>query len=238
MKIAKKVLAVVMAVAMIAALSAMAFAADGDTKLELKPGEVKDGVITVELVAKNAEGLKTVDATIKYPSDVLSVKGKVLNGPFVGAYDKIGESVSAAHNPAFSANEIKCGVAIAESILSNDAYKTAVADNDVADAVELDTAELVICTVKFTVKDGATADSVKFELTDNTTKTVVDTKEVALKTAPVETQPVVVATTEAATKASNPPTGDKTTGDNMALAAAAGVVVLAGAAFIISKKRK
>ncbi len=35
-----------------------------------------------------------------------------------------------------------------------------------------------------------------------------------------------------------PNTGDKPTGDNMALAAAAGIVALAGAAFVISKKRK
>ena len=69
MKIAKKVLAVVMAIAMIGCLTAMAFAATGSIKLV--PGEVKDGKLKVAIVAEKCAGLTSADLVIEYDTAVL-----------------------------------------------------------------------------------------------------------------------------------------------------------------------
>jgi len=72
MKLAKKVLAAVMAIAMIAGLSAMAFAAAPTVSFEF--GEVKDGQVKMNVYFDNSVGLKSWDIAINYDADVLTFK--------------------------------------------------------------------------------------------------------------------------------------------------------------------
>ena len=245
MKIAKKVLAVVMAVAMIAALSAMAFAADATPGINAELGTSKKGepIITVDVVAKNAEGLQTFDGKLVYDTNVLAIKGNIKQGAIFGAYPDVFGATNGANTPVIDGEKepgnVVFGIMFAQQIYSNDKYNAAIEDNELENMPAIDTASVVMGTVTFLIKDtNASSTALKF--------TTIDGKELASVNVTLKEEekpaekPVEVATTavEADTKASNPPTGDKTTGDNMALAAAAGVVVLAGAAFIISKKRK
>ena len=282
MKIAKKVLALVMAVAMIASLSAMAFAADGTT-LKLVAEKTAKGY-TVTLVAENAEGLKTVDGTLTYDAAVLKAPKKANNGAFIGAYDEIGESINTAYN-FDNAGEIIVGIAIANYIYSDADYAKLVEEFEVEDPAEITTDSVELCSFNFTVLD-ENAKDVKITYTDKNTgvatsvvlnETVVEPETTTAPVAPTDpnapTEPVAPTkpdkaddddkkTTDAVTpdeskgdkgdKADGDdvtgnavPTdvnkntnGNKTTGDNMALAAAASVVVLAGAAFVFTKKRK
>ncbi len=245
MKIAKKVLAVIMAVAMIAALSAIAFAADG-ASLVLETAGLEDDTIAVTIVAKNGAGLETIDVNIKYDNTALTVKKAVTYGEFKDAYEKqFGETVLAAANTAIAADAVKVNVGFQEHLYSNDEYAALVKDYEVENAIAVDAAKVEIATVKFAVKEGTKAENVTFELIDNATGEKINTLTVTLvaPTDPVAptkeetTTKKVEPTTEKVTE-KNANTGDQKTGDNMALAAAAGVVVLAGAAFIISKKRK
>ncbi len=284
MKIAKKVLALVMAVAMIASLSAMAFAADGTT-LKLVAEKTAKGY-TVTLVAENAEGLKTVDGTLTYDAAVLQAPKKVSDGAFIDAYKEIGESCSSQYN-LNTAGEVIIGIAIAEEIYSDAKYADMVKEFAVEDAATITTDSLELCSLKFTVLD-ADAKDVKITYTDKNTgaevsvvlnETVVEPETTTAPVAPTDpnapTEPVAPTepdsnkaddddkkTTDVVTpddskgdkgdKADGDdvtgnavPTdvnkntnGNKTTGDNMALAAAVSVVVLAGAAFVFTKKRK
>jgi LPXTG-motif cell wall-anchored protein len=262
MKIAKKVLALVMALAMVFALSAMAFA--DETTFVLSSADNGSGVYSVTLSAKNAEGLKTVDGIIKYDADVLEIKGAVTTGEFATAYGEIGESVMPLYNTT-EAGKVDVGIAVANKILPDTEYKKLAEENDVTTNVT--TANIALCTVKFTVKD-STAKSATVTYTDNDTGATIQT---VIKfnassssdkgvTPPTAAESKAEAAAEAATKtaskaaanndsaaATNSATpissgtsssGNKSTGDNMALAIAAGVVVLAGAAFIFTKKRK
>lgn len=238
MKIAKKVLAVVMAVAMIAALSAMAFAADSKATVALTAGEPEDGVVSVTVSLKDAEGFKSGDATLTFDPTVLefvpaSKKSDATPCKEFTALGSAGNNSMVQPNSKEAANgKLILGILVADQL------------SDLADwGVEGDVNNFGVCVLKFKVLKADVEASIavegKMEVGDDANVTFSNTYVIAKASAPVETQPVEVATTvEADTKASNPPTGDKTTGDNMALAAAAGVVVLAGAAFIISKKRK
>ena len=296
MKIAKKVLALVMAVAMIASLSAMVFAADGTT-LKLVAEKTAKGY-TVTLVAENAEGLKTVDGTLTYDATVLQAPKKVSDGAFIDAYKEIGESCSSQYN-LNTAGEVIIGIAIANEIYSDAKYADMVEEFEVEDAASITTDSLELCSLKFTVLD-ADAKDVKITYTDKNTgavasvvlnETVVEPETTTAPVAPTDpnapTEPVAptepssptepVAPTEPSSEKADDddkkatdvvtpddnkggkgdkadgddvtgnavPTdvnkntnGNKTTGDNMALAAAASVVVLAGAAFVFTKKRK
>ena len=284
MKIAKKVLALVMAVAMIASLSAMAFAADGTT-LKLVAEKTAKGY-TVTLVAENAEGLKTVDGTLTYDATVLQAPKKVSDGAFIDAYKEIGESCSSQYN-LNTAGEVIIGIAIANEIYSDAKYADMVEEFEVEDAASITTDSLELCSLKFTVLD-ADAKDVKITYTDKNTgavasvvlnETVVEPETTTAPVAPTDpnapTEPVAPTepssekaddddkkATDVVTPDDNKggkgdkadgddvtgnavPTdvnkntnGNKTTGDNMALAAAASVVVLAGAAFVFTKKRK
>lgn len=239
MKIAKKVLAVVMAVAMIAALSAMAFAADSKATVALTAGEPEDGIVSVTVSLKDAEGFKSGDATLTFDPTVLefvpaSKKSDATPCKEFTALGSAGNNSMVQPNAKEAANgKLILGILVADQL------------SDLADwGVEGDVNNFGVCVLKFKVLKADVEASVavegKMEVGDNANVTFNNTYVIAKASAPVETKPVEVATTavESDTKASNPPTDDKTTGDNMALAAAAGVVVLAGAAFIISKKRK
>jgi hypothetical protein len=250
MKIAKKVLAVVMALAMVAGLSAMAFAA-GTPTIVLVAGEVKDGKVAVDVVAKNAAGLASVDGVVTYDAAVLTVAGNPKNGAAIGYYnDGIGESVMTAYNKN-EAGTVLVGIAFQDGLDDNDGFATKADDNGLEGAT-YDAASVVLCTINFKVADGVTADTAvkltggftltdgtKVDIAENTATIKLAAKEDGKKDEePSKVEPKPADDKEETTKPANPSTGDKTTGDNMALAAAGAVVVLAGAAFVISKKRK
>lgn len=239
MKIAKKVLAVVMALAMIAGLSAMAFAAN-NAQLVLTASEVdEDGYVTVTAVVKNAVGLKSLGFTVNYDANVLNFKYYEDGADAV----KVGDTISNSFNSENNANE-------AGTLKAAFYFKTELTDKATfaADAkkgtVDINSDAFEALNFVFTVAEGANADSAVTVTLDNVSgidsigvkgTTVV----LAEDKTPVDPTPTTPAE-EDTTITPNPGTGDddKPTGDNMALAAAAGVALLAGAAFIISKKRK
>ena len=91
-------------------------------------------------------------------------------------------------------------------------------------------------TTKAPVADKETTTKAPVADKETTTKAPVADKETTTK-APVADKETTTKAPSTSTEA-NPNTGDKPTGDNMALAAAFGVVALAGAAFVFTKKRK
>ncbi len=264
MKIAKKVLAVVMAIAMIGCLTAMAFAA-GKTVYSIeasKPDE--DGVVTVKLYANNMVGLKSGAIEFKYDKNVLEFD-----------YDDDGEDAAMANltkknsftkelNPDLTIDDsaaFKFGFYFKEALWTADEFA---ANAKKAGTVTVNSDKFELGVLYFNVKD-ENATETKFEIVAADTTAEGVTAEAAkdvvvvLKEAKEEPtsgkkeeptsgkkeEPTSKKADESTTKIVVEPTSKKAnggdqpnTGDNMALAAAAGVVALAGAAFIISKKRK
>lgn len=232
MKIAKKVLAVVMAVAMVACLSVMAFAAG---TVSLKAGEVVDGKVKVQAIAKDYADFKADDWVLTYDAAALKLAtpaNPAVTNPANGTGDlaqigtdavalaAMGGNLITAYN-AEKAGEIQIGFAFKETLGS--------------------AAETILFTVEFEVTNGAKNVEVKLAKKDGTAvDSLVLLEEVAETTtaAPVETTTAEVPSTDAPTTAAGKTDGDNKTGDTGVLAIAAGVVALAGAAFVVSKKRK
>lgn len=233
MKIAKKVLAVVMAVAMVACLSVMAFAAG---TVSLKAGEVVDGKVKVQAIAKDYADFKADDWVLTYDTAALKLAASAnpaVTNPANGTGDltqigtdtvalaAMGGNLITAYN-AEKAGEIQIGFAFKETLGS--------------------AAETILFTVEFEVTNGAKNVEVKLAKKDGTAvdSLVLLKEEVAETTtaAPVETTTAEVPSTDAPTTAAGKTDGDNKTGDTGVLAIAAGVVALAGAAFVVSKKRK
>ena len=239
MKIAKKVLAAVMALALIAGLSAMAFAAE--PQLALVPGEVEDGAIAVAVVFKGSVGLKSWDAKITYDKDVLE-------------YDYADDGSDGAQIADTKSNSFTYEVNPEEDGLINCSgyFKTeltsaadAAADAKKGKTVAINDAAFEAVILYFSVKNAdATSTELKVEVTSNSgVNQAGGTFTAKLKDEATPVTPEKPDTKddekEDESKPVNPPTGDdKPTGDNMALYAAGAVAILAGAAFIISKKRK
>lgn len=261
MKLAKKVLAVVMALAMIGCLTAMAFAA-GDPAYSIEVADVSDGVVTVKLYANNMVGLKSGAIEFKYDNSVLEFD-----------YDDDGEDAAMASltkknsftkelNPDLTVDgsaAFKFGFYFKEALWTADEFA---ANAKKAGTVNINSDKFELGVLYFNVKNADATDT-KFEIVAaDTTADGVDAKLPANVTVVLKEAPATEATeateatkateaTEATEKGTDAtvvteekptdnanPNGDVKTGDTMALAAAAGVVALAGAAFIISKKRK
>ena len=244
MKIAKKVLAVVMAVAMIAALSAMAFAADKAT-IALKASEPADGIITVTLAVKNGQDFATSQVEPEFDATALEFVPATKKADFAQCKDFL-DMAAAGNQTLLQPNTTE---AAKGKIIVAFGF-TEVLDDLAGYGLDSDINDFNIATMKFKVlkNDVDASIAVKGQVTigdkeNAKTHDIAETYVVAKSTVTGTTKAADVATTKAAegektTKPANPNTGDQKTGDNMALAAAAGVVVLAGAAFIISKKRK
>ena len=256
MKIAKKVLALVMALAMIGALTVMAFA-QGTYAITAE----KDGETVIARVAlKNGAGTLSDSFTVKYDpavlkiadpdmdvesgKDVVDLKNNVpetvntlMGAPNIGGLSEgtqlpLGEILYGyAFSQALSPEYIKAARGKTTNIDVNDfeflvIYFTVLNDKVDTTIQVLDANGAVAGTA--TIKGAAAAE----EPSQAEEKPTEAEK-------PEETKANEEATkVEEGTKASNPGTGDKKTGDNMALAAAGAVVALAGVAFVISKKRK
>ena len=228
MKIAKKVLAVAMAVAMIACFAAMAFAADA--KLELTAGEIANGTVKVQLVATDYADFKSADWVLTYDADALTLvtpANPALTNPANGLGDltligtdavalaAMGGNLITAYNTE-KAGEIQIGFAFKETLAS--------------------AAATVLFTVEFTVADGAKNVDIKLANKDGSAVDALVLLEVEETTAaPTTEAPSTPA--EVTTAAGNTDKGPST-GDTGVLAIAAGVVALAGAAFVVTKKRK
>ncbi len=247
MKIAKKVLALVMALAMVAGFACVSFAAQNPT-ITAKATET-DGYVKVVLTAKDAVGMASFDIVLDYDASVLT-------------FDFAEEGVDAAKMSDTKKNSFSYEIGDTDAangkLLVGGYFKTNIktAEETAADAkpgkdVTVDDKTFDLVTVYFAVADaeaynadvkvsgGFGMGENKDDATAHTIKAF--TKTVTLKEAPETTTKAPVVDKETTTKkapVTNPDTGDKPQGDNMALAAAFGVVALAGAAFVITKKRK
>ncbi|MCH5197489.1 MAG: LPXTG cell wall anchor domain-containing protein [Oscillospiraceae bacterium] len=243
MKIAKKVLAVVMALAMIAGLSAMAFAAS-DAQLVLKASEVnEDGQVVVTAIVKNAIGLESLGFTVTYDANVLTY-----------SYDEEGADGAQVGGTKSNSFTYENNADVAGTLQAAFYFKTSLTDKATFDndakkkgSVDINATEFQAINFVFDVVEGANANTDISVKIDNASgiaaadikakgATVVLAEEKETDKTPVDPTPVTPS--EESSTAANPGTGNEPTGDNMALAAAAGVALLAGAAFIVSKKRK
>lgn len=256
MKIAKKVLAVVMAVALVACFSAMAFASElvkDNASIEL----VLDGT-DVKLYAKNCENLASANLELKFDPAVVT-KVRVVSGD--DAKNVIGDNFE---NNSFTAEQntknlekVEYGFYFKACLWSSAKF----AEEDLSEEANINGENFHVATFKLTLVDGKTANDVVVGLTgtvsfanglegaDKVEEKPENFKFVGIEkaAAPVETTteaPVETTTAapepskEAPTTAAGKTDGNNKTGDTGVLAIAAGVVALAGAAFVVSKKRK
>ena len=200
MKLAKKALVVLLAVMMIASMSAIAFAA-GTPTTDVEVSEVNDkGVFTVTILVKNAANMKTIAYTVKFNPAVVTYK-KATDGSYAKIYgkqlgekaDPLGAVIDTKANDGelsgglglveyvFSDADLKAKIAEAQELAEEEGEEFNVADKDLANACE---ARFVIVTFRFEVadKNAAKADiNVDTKLTiegaedaiANVTKTVV-----------------------------------------------------------------
>ena len=224
MKIAKKVLAVAIALAIVACCAVMAFAAED--KVSLTVSEVVDGKFTVVANAKGYKDLKSADWVVTYDKAAIKCTAAAAG---TGDFTKI------ATDPVLMAQ--------ASSLLIT-AFNTDVEGEVKAGFAftnELGADEAVLFTLSFEVVD-ADAKNVEIKLTGSDEAVVVFNEE-AVEETTTEAPTTEAPTTQAPTTApagTNPGNNDggANTGDTGVLAIAAGVVALAGAAFVVSKKRK
>ena len=282
MKIAKKVLALVMAIAMVAGFACVSFAAQNPT-ITAKATE-DSGMIKVVITAKDAVGMASFDVVLEYDAAVLtySYAEEGVDAVQMGNTKKnsftyeIGDTEAAAgklnvggyfktnlKTAAEAAADAKPGktvdiddqtfdlVVVYFELADTEAYKTEVKVSggfgmgENKDDAVAKTFKAFTKTVTLKEEPTTKAPETTTKAPETTTKapeTTTKAPETTTK-APETTTKAPETTTKApetTTKApvANPNTGDKPTGDNMALAAAFGVVALAGAAFVFTKKRK
>ena len=235
MKIAKKVLAVVMAVAMVACLSAMAFATE--SSVSLKVGAVEDGKFRVEIVTSDAD-LQSANFVVKYEAAALKcAAAKVGAGLTTAVMD--GNLIQQANNTVDG--EVQIGLAFTNNLGQDAGVEGEVVlyymDFEVEDAE----ASKVTITLEADEKAADSAEVVLKEVEETTTVEVEETTTAKVDettTAKTETTTAKTETTTAKTETTTNKVVGPETGDTGVLAIAAGVVALAGAAFVVSKKRK
>ena len=212
MKIAKKVLALVMALAMVAVFACVSFAATANVS------EIADGQFTVS-VAVDANALESADFTVTYDATVLE---------YVDAVAGVAAPAMCMGNVT-GEGEVSVSLFWLASYTGSDSIAVLTFKVIDADAAE---ATLVINGLEAT----ATETVVTLKEVEETTVEETTVEETTVEETTVEETTVEVE--ESSSVVANPDTGDQNTGDNMALAAAAGVVALAGVAFVLTKKRK
>ncbi len=248
MKIAKKVLAVVMAIAMIGCLTAMAFADPvGDFYITLAKDPDDETTVIATLYAKNATGFKAGKVLLNYDASVLEYGWAELGADAA----EVNANCIANKNGYTGLDNGEAAGLVDYSFYFTETLGTLADFQNQAKkktyAFQLDPNNFECAQFFFTVINEDAVEA-KIELkgegdVKNATGATLVLKEVKPEEKPTE-KPTEKATEkpseapETTTAAGNPNTGDVKTGDTMALAAAAGVVALAGAAFIISKKRK
>ena len=270
MKIAKKVLALAIAVVMIASLSAMAFAASlakEDAKFELVLDETDDGTF-VKVYAKNCENLASANLVFTFDKDVVEkvrfmsgADAKQVNG------DNFENNSFTDEKNTDNLEAVEYGFYFKSILWSTEKF----AAEDLSEEANINGENFHITTIKLTLKDGKTAadvvvsakasatfsnglsDDAKVEETNNefpvigiekkeeeTTKKEEETtaKKEEETTAKKEEATTKAPVTPESTTAKGNEGANKPTGDTGLLAIAAGVVAVAGAAFVVTKKRK
>lgn len=284
MKHAKKLLAVMMVVAMIAAFSAIAFAAN--PKVVFTVGEYSDGKATVSAVFSDCVGLKSGNLKFAYAKDAVTKIAKK-NGADVKAIGDVDNAF--AHEFNSSANPAESGFYFkdvlwdsatwadaenADETVNGENFEFATFDFTAAEGTVITVTgelkigdETVAVNDSFTIGKAAapvetTAAPAPVETTaapapaETTTAKTTPAETTTAKTTPAETttakssagetttaKSAATETTTAKTTPSKTTPGQKTdngkkTGDNSVLAVMAGVIALAGAAFVVTKKRK
>ncbi len=270
MKIAKKVLALAIAVVMVASLSAMAFAATPTdaTAFKLTLADASDAGYTyaVILSVENGVGFKAGGVYIKYDPAVLVYAEDNGAGADAAAMGKLIKTSNAFYYETNAETEgvIDVGFYFKENLWTTEQFlaeKKNNAKEDDVKAIDVNSFELVA--FYFDLADGAKeADiAVALEAKDasfvgddgsdiayNEIKCIGIEKKVEEETTAKKEEETTAKKEEATTKAPVTPeekttakgnTGaNKPTGDTGLLAIAAGVVAVAGAAFVVTKKRK
>jgi LPXTG-motif cell wall-anchored protein len=292
MKLAKKVLAVLVAVMMLAGLTAMAFA--DQAKKTTAEETVSGTTVTVKLYFEDCVGMKSFKYEVTYDADVLEYV-KVVNGADKKTSTDCGDTYACAGSEgAKEPGKVLYGGYFGTQLFSSEDWKDKGEDGEVS----INGEKFHVATFTFNVKEEK-ATEINFKVTADDGFGLSDAKVTLFAAAPTEpTEPSeseptpseseptpseseptpseseptpsesepapseseaapseseaapseseavsgepVPGSTEAANggNSGNGGKGGPKTGDNMALAAAAAVVVLAGAAFVVSKKRK
>ena len=267
MKIAKKVLAVAMAVAMIACFAAIAFAAPADAAYKVSLVDATDDGYDYALVLSIENGVSFAagGVTIKYDPAVLVYAEDNAEGKDAAAMKKL---IKSSNSFTYEANGDTAGELVAEFYFKENLWSTEKflaekkASSKDADVKAINVNAFELINFYFTLAEGKTADDVVVTVTANNANFIgADGEKVAypeikcigIEKKVDETTAAPVEETTAAPEA--PSTPDETTaapeattdagktegpatGDTGVLAIAAGVVALAGAAFVVSKKRK
>ncbi len=250
MKLAKKVLATVMAVAMIFALSALAFAA-GTPTVTLEAGEPANGKVKVAIYFDDAIGLKSWDINVKYDATVLAF-ASIAKGADAKQVDDehLKSNTFTSDNNASEAGVVKYSGYFKENLWSADAFKADAVDADEF-PVNINSEHFHAATITFTVLNDKAAntalsvevtskDGVELAGSEMTIKFAEEEEPEPSSAEQEEPSSSEAASEEGSKPVVNPDTGDdkNTDAQTWAIAAAAGVAALAGAAFIVSKKRK
>lgn len=219
MKLAKKALAVVVAIALISTLAISAFAADAALVLTPSTSTAQIGdTVTVDLSLSNAAGLENLGLIVSFDQDKLELTNVVSGN----------DNAIAEKN---SAGDVSVGYMNMNSNKADTLALATMTFKVLAEGSADITAELIVTDGKADI-NGVTVSS------NSTTITLTGTE----KTTAAPTEPTVAPSADDSTT----PSGDDTTkaedeipqtGD-AGIAVAAGLVVLAGAAFVASKKRK
>ncbi len=263
MKIAKKVLALVMAVAMVACFAAIASAATPTAntayQVTLKDGSEAGYGYALVLSIENGVGLKAGGVLINYDPAVLVYADDNAEGSDAAAMSKL---IKSANSFTYEANGdtegvIDVGFYFKENLWTTEEFlanKKGNASEDDVKAIEVNSFELV--EFYFDLADGASADDIVVSLEYKSANFVGDdgndvafdaikligiekkAEEPSTEDPSTEAPSTEAPSTQAPTTAPVVDDGDNKTGDTGVLAIAAGVVALAGAAFVVTKKRK
>ena len=217
MKLAKKMLACAMALAMVAALALTAFAAAPVVTLTATQYEKVGDTVTVTVAATGMAGLMSADLEFAYDAEALE-------------FVKIEKAADSEYDMGLG-DKIADGAVTWSFMFSN--------------AAEADSG-LAVLTFKV-LKEGDATVSVKYNSWDGTDEpaaanTVVSQKVVPTTEAPVVTTEAPVVTTEAPVVTTEAGSEEPTTGDipqtgEAGVAAIAGVMALAAVAFVATRKK-
>ena len=256
MKLAKKVFATVMAVAMIFALSAIAFAAA--PTVNLVAGDVKDGQVKVSVYFDDAIGLKSWDINVKYDAAVLQFKS-ISKGADAKQCDGLANNSFTSENNTSEAGVVKYSGYFKENLWTAEQFAADAADPD-EEPVNINAEHFHAATITFTViKADAPSTDLTVEVTNKGGADIVggsaniviaggavepsseeqpSSEEPSSEEKTSDTASSETASVEEESKKPGKDVGPKTDASNWMIGAAAGVAVLAGAAFVVSKKRK
>lgn len=291
MKIAKKLLVVVLALAMVSAFAAMSSAAGATVSFDV--GELENGEAEVVMYLVNAVGLQSGQVNLKYDNKVSAIEYE--DGADVDGAGKLGNTFLGAFNPAAAAGEAQLGLLFQDELYDTAKWAELAANSRKGKDVVIDGSNFEVAVFYIKATDGAvvnvtgelkmadgtstdvstsftigtaapettTAKTTPVETTtakttpaETTTAKTTPAETTTAKTTPAETTTAKSSagetttaksssteTTTAKTTPSKTTPGQKTdngkkTGDNSVLAVMAGVIALAGAAFVVTKKRK